>query len=311
VKVVALMYHDVVPAGHEESSGFAGADAARYKLTPEQFDAHLHAIRARAAHAPGTSVVLATSSFQLAGGFGRAGSGADVRTAPVNTPLMLTFDDGGRSASRIADALERRGWRGHFFVTSSRIDGPGFLQRGTIRDLRRRGHVIGSHSHTHPLRISYCTEARLRDEWHRSIATLSDLLGEGVTCASVPGGYHSDLVARTASAAGTRILFTSQPTSRAHRVGDMWVIGRYVLSRSTSAAAAAAIAAGDLTPRLWQAVVWNVKGACKRLGGARYLWIRERILGRSSHPQWGDDSRAHDSGGPATDRAGVWGGAPR
>ena len=137
VKVVALMYHDVIPAGHEESSGFAGADAARYKLTPEQFDAHLHAIRARVARAPGTSVMLATTSFPLAGGFGRARSGADVRTAPVSTPLMLTFDDGGRSASRIADALERHGWRGHFFVTSSRIDGPGFLQCGTIRDLRR------------------------------------------------------------------------------------------------------------------------------------------------------------------------------
>ena len=60
----------------------------------------------------------------------------------------------------------------------------------------------------------------------------------------------------------------------------MWVIGRYVLPRSTSAAVAAAIAAGDLTPRLWQAAVWNVKEACKRLGGARYLWVRERILRR-------------------------------
>ena len=82
-----------------------------------------------------------------------------------------------------------------------------------------------------------------------------------ITCASVPGGYNSDLVVRTAADAGVRFLFTSQPTARAHRVGDMWVIGRYVLMRSTSAAVAAAIAAGDLTPRLWQAAVWNVKGA--------------------------------------------------
>jgi peptidoglycan/xylan/chitin deacetylase (PgdA/CDA1 family) len=282
VKIVALMYHDVVPAGHEESSGFAGAGAARYKLTPEQFEAHLHAIRARVARAAETSVMLA-SSVPLAGGFGRAGSGADMRTAAVNTPMLLTFDDGGRCAGRIADALERHGWRGHFFVTSSRIDGPGFLQSGTIRDLRGRGHVIGSHSHTHPVRMSHCTEVRLREEWHRSIETLSDVVGEGVTCASVPGGYHSDLVARTAADAGVRFLFTSRPTSRAHRVGDMWVIGRYVLQRSTSAAVAAGIAAGDVTPRLWQAAVWNVKGACKRLGGARYLWVRERILSRSAH----------------------------
>jgi peptidoglycan/xylan/chitin deacetylase (PgdA/CDA1 family) len=296
--VVALMYHDVVPAGHEESSGFGGADAARYKLTPEQFGAHLHAIRARVARAPGTSVMLATSSFPLAGGL----SGAGVRTAPAHTPLMLTFDDGGRSAGRIADALEPHGWRGHFFVTSSRIGGPGFLQRGTIRDLHRRGHAIGSHSHTHPLRMSHCTEARLRDEWHRSIATLSDVVGEGIACASVPGGYNSDLVVRTAADAGARFLFTSRPTSSAQRVGDMWVIGRYVLTRSTTAAVAAAIAAGDLTPRLWQAAVWKVKGACKRLGGERYLWVREQILGRSPHTQWGDDSRAPTRIGTARGR---------
>jgi hypothetical protein len=40
-----LMYHDVVPAGAEDSSGFPGRDAALYKVTPQQFDAHLDAIK--------------------------------------------------------------------------------------------------------------------------------------------------------------------------------------------------------------------------------------------------------------------------
>src|SRR2546426_622750 len=72
--MTTLMYHDIVPRGAEDSSGFPGGDAASYKLTPAQFDAHLDAIARRAGVAP---------------------------------PVM-TFDDGGDSARSAADALARR-----------------------------------------------------------------------------------------------------------------------------------------------------------------------------------------------------------
>jgi hypothetical protein len=42
--VNALMYHDIVAAGDEDTSGFPGRDAALYKITPEAFAAHLDAI---------------------------------------------------------------------------------------------------------------------------------------------------------------------------------------------------------------------------------------------------------------------------
>jgi hypothetical protein len=46
----------------------------------------------------------------------------------TGTPVFLTFDDGGASALHpTADLLERRGWSGHFFVTTRRIGTPGFL----------------------------------------------------------------------------------------------------------------------------------------------------------------------------------------
>ena len=38
--MTALMYHDVVPHGLEDSSGFPGRDSARYKVTPAQFEAY-------------------------------------------------------------------------------------------------------------------------------------------------------------------------------------------------------------------------------------------------------------------------------
>jgi peptidoglycan/xylan/chitin deacetylase (PgdA/CDA1 family) len=272
VNAVVLMYHDVTPIGRRDSSGFGGADAARYKLTTREFADHLSAIRARAERPPVTVAGLAGAM-----------------------PLLLSFDDGGEGAATAADALERLGWRGHFLVTTGWIARPGFLQKRTIRDLRARGHVIGSHSHTHPLRMSRCPEARLRDEWHTSTAILADILGDAVTCGSVPGGYCSPTVVTTAADAGIRFLFTSRPTVRAARVRDTWVLGRYVMQRFTTPAVAAGLAAGDLKPRLRQAAVWGAKGICKAIGGAHYLRVRGWLLGRASSPQWGDDmSRASE-----------------
>ena len=270
---IALMYHDVT-IGDRDSSGFSGAAAARYKLTTRQFAAHLAAIRARVTHAPVTVDRL---------------DGA--------RPLLLTFDDGGEGAARAADELEGFGWRGHFLVTTAWIGRPAFLRRTTIRDLRARGHVIGSHSHSHPLRMSRCHDERLRDEWHRSTATLADILGEAVTCASVPGGYCSRTVLSTAADAGIQFVFTSRPTIRTEQLRETWVLGRYVIQRFTTPAAAAGLAAGDLAPRLRQSAIWRAKGICKTIGGAQYLRVRAWLLGRESIRQWGDDplSASEDS----------------
>ena len=121
-----LMYHDIATREQRESVGFAGALAARYKLAPSAFEAHLDAL---------------------------AATGLEVRTLDgggAPPPVAVTFDDGGASAPLAAEALERRGWRGQFFVTSSRIGTPGFLAGEQLRELDRRGHLIGSHSHSHP-----------------------------------------------------------------------------------------------------------------------------------------------------------------
>ncbi len=68
---VALIYHDVVTAPRQDECGFPGAVAARYKLEPERFEAHLDAIAA-------TDVTV-----------GLIGDGSQT---------ALTFDDGGASA---------------------------------------------------------------------------------------------------------------------------------------------------------------------------------------------------------------------
>ncbi len=254
--MTALMYHDVVPAGEEDSSGFAGRDAALYKVTPEVFSAHLRAIQ---------------------------------RALPDDPPdVIFTFDDGGASALGAADALERHGLRGRFFVTVNYIGTRGFLDRPGIRELQRRGHEVGSHSCSHPLRMGHLSLARLRDEWTASRAALRDLLGCDIRSASVPGGDFAPAVAAAAADAGFIHLFTSEPTVTVRHIGPMSIAGRFTVQRWTSASTAAALAAGRWLPCTRQVASWSVKKLAKQIGGERYLQLRGVLLRHGHDVQWGD-----------------------
>ena len=259
---ISLMYHDVVPAGQFEASGFGGAGAARYKLTVEEFRDHIDAI----------ANAIGSQGFEAC----RLESGS--AAVPSQS---ITFDDGGASAfGEIADRLEARGWRGHFFITTDYIGRSGFVTEQQISELSRRGHLIGSHSCSHPTRMSLCGDEQLRREWSESMSKLGDILGAPIWAASVPGGFYSRRVAQSAAASGLKLLFTSEPTTRMKVVDGCLVLGRYAIYRGTTAATAAGLARGDLAPRLRQAIAWNGKKAAKMLGGRAYLWLRDRLLPR-------------------------------
>ena len=148
---------------------------------------------------------------------------------------------------RAAEALERRAWRGHFFVTSGRIGTPGFLAPEELRELVARGHVVGSHSDTHPTYMGRLSVEALQEEWTRSRAVIAELLGAEPRTASVPGGYLSPTVIAGAAAAGYEVLFTSEPTARAGRLprAGLVVRGRYTIWATTPARVAAAYARGQ------------------------------------------------------------------
>jgi peptidoglycan/xylan/chitin deacetylase (PgdA/CDA1 family) len=243
MKSVALLYHDVVRDGEFSSSGFDGADANIYKLDVQQFRCHLDAVAETGRH-----------------------------------PL-ITVDDGGVSAlETIAPMLEAKRFFGCFFIATDFIDRRGFLSRNQIRELRRRGHLIGSHSCSHPERISHCSWENLLDEWKRSSDILSYLLEEPVRLASVPGGFYSPRVARAAADAGCRVLFTSDPTTVVHQVDGCAVVGRFTLRRTSSPELAAAFARADWFPILQQALLWKAKKCAKTIGGTAWLQFRKWAL---------------------------------
>jgi peptidoglycan/xylan/chitin deacetylase (PgdA/CDA1 family) len=233
----ALIYHDIAAPGERDSVGFPGAVAGRYKLAPDDFEAHLDAIEGVSLWDP------------------RGGAAA----------AALTFDDGGASALRAADGLEKRGWRGHFFVTTARIGTSGFLDAAGVRELASRGHAVGGHSHTHPTYFGKLSRSEQLGEWRRSRDILGELLGEPPPGASVPGGFFGPVVAETAAEAGYEWLMTSEPESRVRSEWGIPVIGRYTIWASTPASRAAAYARGARLPRARLWLEWNAKQRAKRL----------------------------------------------
>ena len=260
MRTACLLYHDVIENADWDSSGFTGPGTAKYKLSRLEFEAHLAAI-AKVRETP------STNAHELS------------KLADGAFPFLLTFDDGGESAATVtASLLEERGWRGHFFVTAGRIGSKGFLNADQICALRRNGHVIGSHSFSHPVRMSHCSPQELNDEWRRSIDVLSNIVGEPVDTASVPGGYYSRRVAETAAASGIRILFNSEPTTRVDDVLGCLVVGRYNIFRGMAPDVSGGLVSIHSAARTRQWLYWNSKKIVKQVAGGPYLAARQWLL---------------------------------
>lgn len=218
-EVASFGYHDVTddPA----ASGFQRPGARPYKLTPRMFAAHLAALGA----APYPPELI-----------------DDIDLTASRRHLLLTFDDGGKSALRAGDELIARGWKGHFFIITALIGQRTFLDPHEIRYLRHCGHVIGSHTHTHPNLFRELRAAAMLEEWRVSADRLAQVLGEPCETASLPGGDLSTRVQRCAAEAGVRYLFTSEPTVTPTQIDGCWTLGRVVAKTGTSATRVAELA---------------------------------------------------------------------
>ncbi len=210
-EVASFGYHEVTD--DPTSSGFQRPGALPYKLTERMFARHVAAIAA------GPRAPELVAEIDL----GRPGR-----------HLVLTFDDGGKSALRIGEELVRQGWQGHFFIITSQVGQRAFLDAAEIRQLRQCGHLIGSHSCTHPNVFRELPYDRMLEEWRVSRDRLAQLLGESCIAASVPGGDISARVLRSADEAGMQYLFTSEPTVTPRRTGGCWILGRFVPKIDTS-----------------------------------------------------------------------------
>lgn len=257
-RLLTFLFHDVYERDPGES-GFAGAAADRYKLSVDAFHRQLSGLARVRTDAPVLVDHPDAFSDQQAG-------------------FAITVDDGGVSFyTHVARRLEDRGWRAHCFITTGRIGQPGFLDREQIRELRSRGHLIGSHSVSHPTRFSNCSSAQMLKEWTESREALRDLLHEDVTVASIPGGYYSHRVAMAAAEAGFTALFTSEPELNVSVVDGCRILGRFTVRRSSPPEFAARLGSLQSSALFYESIAWSGKKVAKKILGPAYLRLSKTL----------------------------------
>ena len=196
------MYHCVFQNSHGES-GFQNESALLYKVSKEEFENQVKNV-----------VAL-----------------CDI----VNVDVTFTFDDGGESFyTIIAPILEKYGLKGIFFISTKFLNTKGFLSNAQVKELCERGHVVGTHSHSHPVNISSLPYERQYGEWKESVEILSNLCVRKIQYASIPNGYYSKKMVGIFKDLGIMYLYTSEPTTRMHKEYGISVFGRYVVRSTTS-----------------------------------------------------------------------------
>lgn len=257
-RVITLLYHDLFER-HPMESGFQGRLADRYKVPSGDFVRHMMAILKQRSDKP----VLVSGCQHLPDG---------------SVPFAITVDDGGVSYfTLLADKLESLGWRGHCLVTTGQLGRRGFMNEQQVRDLDERGHVIGSHTVSHPHRMDHCPWDTLIKEWRDSKRHLEDIVGHEVIIGSVPGGYYSARVARAAAEAGLKVLFTSEPQTGIKTVNGCSVVGRFAIRAGKPPSFVGRLVSESPGVRCGEWLAWNGKKCLKASLGPGYAWLGERM----------------------------------
>jgi len=255
MSIPILMYHEV-----DARDTFA----ERYTVAAAQFRAqiaylHDHGYR---------SISLEDYRRQAAGAAG-------------DKQVIITFDDNHLSHCAIAmPILQEYRFQATFFVVSGFLDtAPDLLRREHLREMRRAGMAIESHSHTHRF-LDDLDAAALNDELATSRRVLEDCIASEVRYISCPGGRYNRKVLQAASAAGYYGVCTSAPGLNPTAAGG-WPKGlnRFLVSADTSLDTLAKIACGESSFVRRAVLADRMKSTVKGvLGNNLYhaLWQRYR-----------------------------------
>lgn len=236
---VVLMYHDIVTT-NDRSSGFQNENAFQYKVEVSAFEEQVKALQ-----------------------------GKDV---------VFTFDDGGVSfLTKAAPILEKYGFKGVFFISTRYIGTPGFLTAEQVKALEERGHIVGSHSYSHPEIFTKLSKEEIHEEWSKSFETLQNILGKKDLPMSIPNGYASKTIMQEAIGCGYTDIYTSQPTTKVGSFQKHNVIGRYVVHGNMSTQDVLRIVTSKGC-QMKMAMKWHVLNIVKGLLGSSYDTLKAKVL---------------------------------
>lgn len=244
---IVLMYHDIYNHDPMES-GFCRDRDMPYKMNSEKFENQVRCI----------SEYLTKNNIK-------------------KESIVFTFDDGGKSFyTIIAPILEKFGFKGLFFISTNFIGKKTFLTVEEIKELNLRGHIIGSHAHTHE-HLYTLSESQVYSEWEISIRILSNILRKKIECASIPNGDISNKGLEIMNSLGIKYIYTSVPTSNIKSYRNSCIIGRYVVLGDTTPDGVLRIVSSK-SVRLSFIIKYHLINIIKRMLGSRYVQIKNAFL---------------------------------
>lgn len=192
--------------------------------------------------------------------------------------VLFSFDDGGVSFyTVIAPILEKYGLKGLFFITTSCINKPGFLSEKQILELYSKGHIIGSHSHTHPEMMNSMSENEIFYEWSTSCKILENIIGEKIIVASIPNGFTSKLIIDSMVKCGIKYIYTSKPSVNPIVYNNSIIYGRYVVTNEFDVNRILSIISSNLSRNI-VFFRYRLLEILKNILGKYYLRIRTFLL---------------------------------
>ena len=255
---VCLMYHDVTPEPVAPTGG-----PLRFAVPRAAFARQLDCLVELGL--PGQSIAERLSN-------------------PSAPGVAISFDDGdlGQFDSAFPELCQRH-MTATFFVVTSWVGQPGYVEWSQLRTMREAGMSIQSHSHTHPF-FSTLSPTEVADELGRSKALLDEHLGQDTDTVSLPNGdFPRAGNLAWLHEAGYRLVAGSRWGTNPTNPGDR-ALRRCTVQGQPSEARFRRIALGS--PALsWsrQAREASLNSVRRLLGPDRYARWRRRILDALPH----------------------------
>lgn len=207
MKIPVLIYHNILPT---KDLTLLPQGERYYSVASEIFEDHL--------------------SFLHAEGYQTIQIGTPLSDVP--RPVVLTFDDGFKSAYWCYQNLKKYGFQGIFFIVTSFVGQHSYLSWDEIREMNANGMSIQSHTCNH-LILTDISSKQIQSEFSLSKAILEDKLGHLVESLSIPHGFISKDIIDIARQCGYKYIFISQPGLYAS--GSMGPINRLTIYYHTKA----------------------------------------------------------------------------
>lgn len=142
--------------------------------------------------------------------FEGGGTGGDSPKPEGTGPeLLLTFDDGPAldKTPKVLDLLDKHGYKAVFFVCGAHLQGKSASaekSRELLREVVRRGHMVGNHTIHHLFLCNKTNESKIVDEVEGNGKLIAEALGQPPYLFRTPYGAHCPTLAKTLSALGIR-----------------------------------------------------------------------------------------------------------